>query len=385
MNANLVHADWSDSAVPAAIVAFVLAGLTIIGTSVRVVLGRRVRSMLLLALAMVVGLSALGGVSLTISAPLHGMQAHVFEFGSDWEAAIHEYTLAGEDAPDAPDIARVHDEWGEQLLAHQKYLQAAGHFAIVINTYTTSNSPLDRAYKDQFKTYSKWLQSNATDIPYYEMLAFFDEYRGYAHCDASCNATIDDIQPQVFYQYGQLLVSQSNYSLAILQFTGIQARFPTSPYAPKAHLAAAHAYYQLGQQQLVTDCQSAVDTYKILVRNYADTPESKQAKVELAAPQDVTGYITGFPAGVRPLMLLSRYADPKTGNFSGEYQALTGSEGNFTFLNVAQGDYDIAAIWDMNGGTYWDWYYNIDTGSPYTVHVGPLCPVDYGSFEYVPA
>jgi Outer membrane lipoprotein len=318
VNATLARADWSDSAITAAIVAFVLASLTIIGTFVRVAVGRRVRSMLLLALAMTLGLSALGGVSLAISAPLHGTQAHVFELGNNWEAAIHEYTLAGESAPAAPDIARIHDEWGEQLLAHHSYLQATGHFSTVINTYYHSNSSLGRAYKDQFNTYHAWLQNNAADIPYYDMLGYFDQYRGSSYCDASCSAAIDAIQPQALYQYGTQLVDQSNYSLAILQFEAVQTRFPTSSYVSKAHIAAAQAYYQLGQQQLATSCASAVSAYQILVKNYADTPEGKKAKTDLAAPQDVTGYITGFPAGVVPMMLLSRSADPHNGNFSGE-------------------------------------------------------------------
>jgi hypothetical protein len=73
------------------------------------------------------------------------------------------------------------------------------------------------------------------------------------------------------------------------------------------------------------------------------------------------------------------------GLFSHQYKAIPGSGGDFTFLSVAQGDYDIAAIFDMNGGIYWVWYSFKDTGNPYTVHVGPLCPTDVGAFQYVAA
>ena len=382
VNSALTHADWSDSAITAAIVALVLAGLTIIGTSVRVAIGRRVRSMLLLALAMTLGLSALGGVSLIVSAPLHGMQAHAFEFGNNWGAAIHEYTLAGEVAPDAPNIARVQDEWGEQLLAQHSYLQATSHFTIVINTYYRSHSPFDRAAKDQFNTYREWLQDNATDIPYYDMLSYFGTYRGSALCDASCSATIDTIEPQALYQYGVQLVSRSNYSLAILQFEELQTRFPKSLYAAKAHAAAASAYYQLGQQQRDTSCASAVATYQILVKNYADTPEGKKAKAELAAPQDVTGHLSGWPVGIVPVIILSRNADPNNGYFSAEYRAMPDASGSFTFSSVAQGNYDIAALYTLNGALYWIWYSYTSTGNIYTVPVGPLCPTDSGAFRY---
>ncbi len=379
----LARADWSDSAIVAAIVAFVLAGLTIVGASVRVAVGRRVRSMLLLALALTLVLSTLGAIGLIVSDPLHGIQAHALEQGGHWEAAITEYTLAGEVAPNAPGIARVHDEWGEQLLARHSYPQAIDHFSTVINTYYRSDSPLDRAYKDQFNAYREWFLGNTADIPYYDMLNFFGQYRQSTHCDASCSAAIDAVEPQALYQYAMQLMDRGNYSLAVVEFQVLQTRYPTSPYSSKAHTAAAQAYYQRGQQEIHTDCASAVSTYQTLVKDYADTPEAKKAKAELAAPQDVTGYITGFPAGVRPLLLLSRSADTKNGNFSGEYRAAPDSGGNFTFSSVAQGDYNLAAIFDQNGWQYWIWSYDGQTGSPYAVHVGPLCPVDYGAFEYV--
>lgn len=314
---------------------------------------------------------------------LYGVQAHVFELGNNWQAAIHEYTLAGEAAPAAPDIARVHDEWGEQLLAHQSYPQATVHFTIVINTYYRSYSTLDRAYKDLFNTYRAWIQDNTADTPYFDILSYFGQYRDSTHCNASCSAAIEAIQPQALYQYGLQLMGQHNYSLAALEFEELQRRYPASTYVSKAHTLAAQAYYQFGQQQLTASCESAVGVYQILAKSYADTPEGQIAKAALAAPQDVTGYITGFPAGIVPTMLLSRTADTKNGHFSGEYRAFPGASGRFIFSNVAQGDYDIAAIWEMNGATYWNWYYSLDTGSPYTVHVGPLCPIDYGPFKYI--
>src|SRR5262249_26138769 len=159
-------------------------------------------------------------------------------------------------------------------------------------------------------TYRAWVQESADDAPYYDLLAFFDQYRDFSRCDASCTAAIDAIEPQALYQYGTQLVRQSKYSLAVLQFEQIVTKFPSSPYYARSYTAAAQAYYALGQQQRGTDCASAVTAYQTLVRRYADTPEAQHAKSDLAAPQNVIGRLAGWPAGIVPLMLLSRSVDP---------------------------------------------------------------------------
>ena len=378
----LARADWSDSAVTAGVVAFILAAGTVVGTLVRMGAGRRVRSMLLLALAMTLVLCTLGGASISVSGSLHGIQARALETDGNWGPSIREYTLAGEGAPNAPNVARVQDEWGEQLFARHSYFQAIVHFSTVITTYYRSGAPVDRAYRDEFATYRDWIEANTADVPYSDAISYFDTYRGAALCDAACNAGIDAIEPQALYQHGLLLVGQGNFTLATTEFEKVQTRFPKSPYAAQAHAAAAKALYALGQQQLASSCETAVSTYQSLAKQYADTPEGKKAKSALAASQNVTGHLSGWPAGIVPVIVLSRTADPKNFYYSSEYRASPRGNGDFTLNNVAQGNYNIAAIFDQGGSTYSIYYYNTQTGNVYTVHVGPLCPTDFGAFEY---
>ena len=71
-----------------------------------------------------------------------------------------------------------------------------------------------------------------------------------AACDSGCKADITTAAPQALYLYGTQLAKDHRYSLAITQFERLTTDYAQSDYAPKAHLAAATAYYAEGQDEL---------------------------------------------------------------------------------------------------------------------------------------
>jgi hypothetical protein len=196
-------------------------------------------------------------------------------------------------------------------------------------------------------------------------------------CDASCQTNVSALEPQTHYQYGVQLANQERYAEAIIQFELVASQFPQSPYAPRAHTAAATAYYTLGQSELTSYCPAALSAYQTLASKYADTPEGAQAKAALEGPADVTGVLTNYPASAPPTMYLSSHV--YTYSFSDEYRATLDGSGRFTFSQVEQGKYNLSEL--RVDGSQWYWV-DKATGSPYTISVGPLCTQDIGTYSY---
>ena len=377
----VAHGDWSDGARVAGIGGLVLAAVALFVLIIRLIAGRRAFTTIALGVLTAALLAGAGAGGITFSAPLHGIEARSLEQSGQWAGAIREYQLTGETAPNAPDVARVYDEWGEQTLAKGSYEQAAITFETVITTYTQTTAADNRAQQDLFKTYTTWLQANPQGIPYPDAIADFVAYRGLSACDATCRGNSQDAEAQARFLYGSQLASQSQYGDAIKQFETVQAQFPKSAYTPRAHGAAATAYYNLGQQQLKQTCSDAVPTYQTLAKKYGDTPEGRKAKAALAAPQRVTGKIVNYPNNPVPTIMLSRSADPANFSFSQDFSTTPGAGGSFTFNNVAQGNYNIATLRTTASQEEETWYQD-DSGNLYTVHVGPLCPIDFGTYNY---
>jgi outer membrane protein assembly factor BamD (BamD/ComL family) len=391
------HADWADGARIAGFVALGLAGAALIVTILRAALGRRAGAMLALAAMLVVGLSAAGVGGVVASPQLHNAQAHSLEGSQAWAAAIHEYTLAGEQPPNAPDIARTLDEQGEQQLAQGDYKDALAIFQSVGAQYAQSGDPLGRANDDVFKTYSAWVKSNGSDVPYSDAISFFEHYRTTASCSTSCASDAAAIEAQALYQYGTSLAASSDYTDAITQFEKIASSFASSSYAAQAHSAAATAYLAVGKQQLTTGCsniypfdaafttsdpgyQALLGTYQKLVSKYADTPEGQQAKKALAAPQSVSGTVINAPAGSAIVLLLSKHANPNAGYFSGEYKTTPGGRGSFAFRAVAPGVYNLSGTVTTPSVIATLWYTD-QQNNPISFHVYALCPVINFQFD----
>jgi len=371
--------DWAYGAQIAGIVALGLAGVALVMTLLRVVLGRRALSAVGLGLALVVLLGAVGSSGLLGGQQLHLAQAGQLERAGRWSTAIHEYTLAGQSAPSSGDIARVYDEWGESDFQRQLYPAAIVQFNTVISDYSGAGAYVTRADHDLYQTYSDWITSGGTDVDYPSALLFLGQYKVGAQCDAGCLSAANDIQTQAYYQYGVKLANQGEYLLAITQFESAQALLPGSQYALLAHQAAAPVYYSLGQQDLnAGDCTDAVTTYRTLVSSYQGTSQAQQAGQALAAPVQVTGNLTNYaPTGYTPTAYLSKTANaPNSKNapfgsfyFSRDYSTSLASSGAYTFSGVAPGNYTLSVV----GATTTSWWSNTSDGSLYFFPVSPLC------------
>lgn len=338
--------DWAAGAVAAGIVALALAALYLVATGVRVGFGRRARATLLLGGSGIVVLAALGGVGLTaLPAPLHRAQAQAFERAHRWPDAISQYQRAGERAPGSHDLARVYDEWGDDLEAHQLYVEASQRYETVIQTYPGATAEAQRAR---------------------------------------------DSDARVLYEIGASLVKAESYQEALRYLDEVASLYPTSSYAAKAHATSATALYAIGQQaRTVGNCSGALPTYQTLVQQYGDTPEGAKAKQEMAAPVRVSGQISGAPAIATGTIGLSRrvtgaIAQGESSNFdqsnlSRDYHVAPDASGHYSFPAVAQGKYNLSLAYPDGRLNYW---YTLQPYDPYTIIVGPLCSVDAGTYQY---
>jgi TolA-binding protein len=366
--------DWASGATWGGMVALVLGALYLAGTLVRMGLGRRATSSLLLGTAATLVLVTLGGTGLIVSDPLHLIQARAMEASHNYGDAVTEYLLAGRNSPASHDVARAYDEWGESLVQSGLYAAAVDKFAVVINSYPGATAEVQRAWHDLIQTYTTWINGNSTYLPYDAILSDLPTYVRNAGCDPTCLLTLTALEAQAYFQYGVKLAGEQKYGDAITQFETLTAQFSHSPYAPRAHKAAASAYYALGQSQIAgPSCSDAVGTFRTLAKRYADTPEGTRAKAALAAPVRVMGHILDAPVPP-PTMYLSRLANPPY--FSDNYRATLDGDGQFTFPHVVPATYYLSAI--LPDGTE-VWEIEVSTGAPTPLVIPPLCPLRINS------
>jgi hypothetical protein len=343
----LNQGDWASGAIAAGYVALVLAALSLIVVGLRVGFGRRAATFFAVGIASIVILGALGGSGLVLlPTPLHRAQAQSLESAQKWSDAVAQFQKAGEHAPGSHDLARVYDEWGDDLAGQKLYVQASAQYEYVTATFTAATAELQRA---------------------------------------------KDSDARVLFEYGTQLAGQGQLQQALDQFAKVITTYPTSSYAAQAHASSATAYYTLGQQAIQSgDCSSALPIYQNLVQQYSDTAEGAEAKHALAAPVAVSGQINNLPGTpVSYVALSSRVTGPiatqVSGNFDGsnlsqDYRTQLQGGGQFKFSSVAQGKYNLAAFFTDGSIVAW---YNTQSGyTPYVITVGPLCPVDTGTFSY---
>lgn len=381
--------DWAGSALVAGIAAALLALGAIALLLVRVARGRRAGSAIALGVVGIVLLASIGLGGVAGAAPIHALQAGSLEGSGSWSAAIHEYALSGEHAPNAPNIARVYDEWGESLLKQGTYSAALGRFNTVVTTYAQSGTAaLDRANRGLFDTYGRWITANTPDVPYINAIAFVEQYAQSGACDASCHATGATYAAQGRFQYGEQLLAQNNYLEATVQFDAVQSKYPTSSFAPQAHAEGAKAYLALGKQQIGGEncATDAVATYQTLAQHYGDTPQGKEAQGALKAPVTVSGHISGpYPHSPTPTGVLSKHIDPNNFYLSSEYTTgIDAGSGKFSFHNVQQGTYNFSTVAYLSSETDYVYWYG-DNHNYYFVQVGPLCTVQLDNLDPYPS
>jgi hypothetical protein len=380
--AVLTGADWTRGVQIAADAAFALALLAVAGAALRYAAGRRALRTLGLALLLVASLAGTGAGGLLLAPGLHSAQARVLESSGRYEAAIAEYTLAGDAVANSPAIAQAYDEWAASLLRQKNYSAALSRYLLVTISYPGTGAPYHQAEAGIFATYTAWIAAGGTDVPYPSAIAYIQTYSASPACDAACQATATTIMPQAAYQFGTQLIAAEQYAQAIQQLAAVKARYPQSPYAAQAHAAAAIAYLDLGQQQLPTACADAVKSYQTLATQYADTPQGAEAKQALAAPQPVTGTISHTPTNPAPTIYLSRSAAPVSFYFSDDFHASVDPQsGAFHFASVPLGTYYLSATRDIAGGTQTVWW-RAANGSVLTVRVSPLCGAVLGTLPF---
>ncbi len=375
----LLGSDWATGALAAALAAFALAAVTVIVLIIRIIAGRRalgtVALSTLLALALVGG--GLAGISQLNT--LRHAQAQQFESARQWQAAIDEYAQSGETAPNAPDIARIYTEWGEALASSQDFAGAASKLTTVTQTYAQSGTPVTRAKADLYTTYTTWIRSGATTLPFQQALTFLTSYASDPACDTTCQTTITDVLGQAHFEYGQQLLKANQLKQAITEFELVQSEYATSQYAKQAHLAAAQAYLTLAQQTLSQDCASALPFYQTLAKSYGDTDQGKQAKSQLAAPVAVTGSIAGAPKSPPITVYLSLRVNPSRSYASQEYHTRLDASGNFSFSKVKPGVYYPTTLQTTSTQIIYSYW----PGKPaFSVTVGPMCAFQVPSLTW---
>ncbi len=380
----VLQGDWSAGAQLAGIVAAIGLGVAFVAALVRLIAGRRAAVFFILTFLLLAILGSTSAGAVALSNPLHRAQAQNYESQRQWDAAIREYKLYGESGSNAPDIARVYDEWGEQLLAQQSYSDAVDRFLTVLTDYRDSTTAVARAHHGLYQTYIAWLKDSPDEVPYADAVTSLTTYATDPACDTTCKSDIATAAPQALYLYGTQLASDHRYAQAIAQFEKLLSDYAQSDYAPKAHTAAATAYYAEGQAALSQQsCADAVTAYKTLVSKYGDTPEAGKARSELAAPQDVTGSMTSMPTNPVPTAHLSRTMNFPKFQFSNDYSTTPNSKGSFTFKHVKQGRYFFTTSRPVSGGIEYDvWYHGTNKTDYITVTVGPLCATDAGIFPF---
>lgn len=380
-----LRGDWSEGVSAVGAVALVLAAAAFLVVLVRLAAGRRALGFMLLSAVLLVTLTGVGVSSLASSGPLHQVQAQAMEKSGQWSTAIHEYSLGGQHGPNAPDIARVYDEWGEQLLQQSDYKSALARFQTVLDDYDTSGESVARAQKGQYLVYTAWMKNDPTHVLYRDAIITFVNYASNAGCTSDCQATLAEVTPQAYYLYAMQLVGQKRYALAISEFDKLAKQYRSSSYTKQAHSKAAAAYFAYGQQQISSkDCSGAVTSYNTLVSSYKDTPEAAQARTALSAPQDVTGFLITTATNPLPTVHLSKSMNFNSFYFSNDYStSIDPRTGKFTFKQVAQGTYYFSTSRPLGGGVidYEAWWADQAHTRYFSFTVTPLCTTNLPTFH----
>src|SRR6266566_153796 len=397
---QLTGADWAVGAYHVAIAAGITALLIALAAGIRGFAGMADRN----NSKRVVQFVSSGGAILlllafclagfTQQATLHGLQAHNLEGQQQWQTAINEYQLAGETAPTSDNLARVYNEWGEQLTAQQRYEQAFTKFDVVLNSYSSLKDEVKRAHEGKIKAYLGWAKQAADQRDYATATTRYDQLLQLDYCDVSCQTQANTLDATAYYNLAESQLTTQDYNDAMSTFNVVVTRFPNSAETAKLHGDYAKALFGEGQQQLASSCPGAIPTYQQLSTQFADTPQGQQAAAALKAPQPVKGHFIGIVPQNPSLTDIAVLMKGLYNNFPRDrFFAMLGSaptatiqrDGSFTFQPVQQGTYDL--VWGTNNNADGAQYYIYSfPPNPLVITVGPLCAYDYGDInQNVPA
>ena len=331
----LLRRDWADSAAAAAIMGLLGAMAVVIALVPLLILRRFERVSLGLTTLLFAAIAIASVGSLTQQSVLHRAEAQYLEDARIYPGAVDEYRRSGERQGHAPNMARVHLKWGDQLLGQTKYADAVTKFGLA-QLDDESVITQVRAERGLYHAYMGWLAAKPPDTVWGEIASFLERYMTKKLCDTECQKTI---RPSV-----------------------------------------ALAYYQSGRQIRNTElCSDAVTIYRRLASEYADTPSGQQAATDLAAPVTYTATIVNLPDKYKGASAhLSRKVSPDDGHtvrsISRDYQATLDANDRATFTSVTAGKYNFS-IELPPGEQYQFIYWSAADAShnPYTEAVSPLC------------
>src|SRR5258708_5279920 len=187
-----LNPDWATGATIAGMVALILALLLLIAGGVRVALGMLAesnpsrRSQVISSALLVLLLFLVSGIGLSQQTGLHAMQARYLEGQHNWQTAVTEYQDAGEIAPTSDNLARVYNEWGEDLSSQQQYASAVAKFATVLKQYAPLTAEVSRAKNVTVATYLAWADFSARGQDYAGATAHYDTLLALNYCDSIC-------------------------------------------------------------------------------------------------------------------------------------------------------------------------------------------------------
>lgn len=389
-----LNPDWATGATIAGMVALILSLLLLIAGGVRVALGMlaesnpRRRSQVISSALLVLLLFLVSGVGLSQQTGLHAMQARYLEGQHSWQAAVTEYQDAGEIAPTSDNLARVYNEWGEDLSSQQQYASAVAKFATVLKQFAPLTAEVSRAKNATVATYLAWADFSARGQDYAGATAHYDTLLALNYCDSICQQLTRAKDATAYDHLAEQQFGAHHFALAVAAFQTLTTRFASSPETGQAqtHTDYAQALWSLGQQQLGATCADAIPTYQQLASQFADTTQGKQAAIALQQPVQVQGHFTQSVPGApfNPTVFLvqslsvgiQQYQFPPL--LKSAPTAQINSDGSFSLSSVPQGTYEL--IWS-NDGTLHFYYAFSGTQVLYTAHVGPLCTYNFGAIN----
>lgn len=404
---QISSSDWANGTLRIAIAAGSIAGVLIIVTCIRSLLGmaslaneHRVRQYVS-SIVLIVLLFMSCGVALLLQSPLHIAQGQSLEGQKQWQQAIKQYQQGGEKAPNSEHIALTYTEWGESLSKALDYAQAVNKFDTVITYYQQASNAYGRAQKDKLNAYIDWGKQAADKKNYTDAGQHFDDALKLTNCDNACKDQVGSLDATAYFNIGESKLTSKSYDDAISAFKAVQSRFPNAPEAKQSHGDLAKALLGKGKQDRAGTCSLAIPTYQDLSSNFSDTPEGQQAKLDLAASQPVKGHFTtGVPATSNPFALLmqglSVVNDKGDLNVSDSElfqradaapRTNVNANGTFAFGPMKQGTYQLVWGYSTGSGTQYVWSYTPSTHEmAYSAQVGQLCPYDIGDItaSFVP-
>jgi tetratricopeptide (TPR) repeat protein len=393
---HLTGSDWAAGAAHASTVALILGLVLLVALVVRTINGmasslnsRRLWQYVLSIISIAV-LLIYSGISQSLEPVLHLAQASSLEQQQQWQAAIAEYSMGGEHAPDSVSLARTYASWGLALNNKQDYNNAVNKFNTVIQQFNGSDNTAQVTRAQQGMIVARFAlgQQSMQAKQYADATSRFDAILALPYCDSSCHTKVSSSDATAYYESGEGYLQSKDYTNAVNAFDNVLTNFSSAPEAKQLHGDMAKSLLGQGQSMRASSCSSAIPTYQRLAKEYKDTPEGKQAQHDLSAPQTVSGTFTnvekdavfsqvaltkGLMGGMNTDALKSAWDNAMV---TTDIQ----SNGKFVFTGIAQGTYDL--MWSGNDGTYVYYefmYHQLSKQPMYVANVGPLCGVDMGA------